>query len=175
VKVDVHYLQYAKEVLSALTQPGLLLVTQGKSGKPNAMTIGWATMGCLWSEPCFVTLVRPARYSYGLLEENGEFTINVLPKDMAEVAGYCGTASGRDEDKFANAGLTAVPGKHISVPIIGECVIHYECKVVHFNDTNSVTMPEALAKMAYPGGDGHRLYYGQIVATYADDDAIRRL
>lgn len=174
-KKDVQYLTYASEILAALQKPGLLLVTQGKRGQPNIMTIGWASLGVLWSRPCFVTLVRPVRYSYRLLEENREFTINVLPRKLAKVAQFCGSVSGRDHDKFAEQGLTAVPSRMIKVPIIGECVIHYECKVVHYNDTRRITMPADLAHMAYPSGDKHRLYYGEIVAAYADRDAKAKL
>ena len=174
-KRTINYLTYAPEVLAALAKPGLLLVTQGNDGKPNVMAIGWATMGVLWRSPCFVTLVRPARYSYRLLEQNPEFTINVLPRKLAKVAAYCGSCSGRDHDKFAEQNLTAVPSREVSPPIIGECVIHYECRVVHYNDTRRLTMPTELAKMAYPTGDKHRLYYGEIVAAYADTDAKKKL
>jgi flavin reductase (DIM6/NTAB) family NADH-FMN oxidoreductase RutF len=36
-------------------------------------------------------------------------------------------------------------------------------------------MPAELAKSTYPAGDGHRLYYGEILAAYADPDARKRL
>ena len=170
-KRNIHYLSYVSETLSALEKPGLLLVTQGKAGKPNVMAIGWATLGILWRRPCFVALVRPSRYSYRLLEQCREFTINVLPRKLAKVAGFCGSCSGRDHDKFAEQNLTAVPSREVTPPIIAECVIHYECRVVHYNDTRRLTMPADLAKMAYPTGDKHRLYYGEIVAAYADRDA----
>ena len=53
--------------------------------------------------------------------------------------------------------------------------MHYECRVVHENDV----IPEALEKTiindAYPQGDFHRIYYGQILATYADENALQKL
>jgi flavin reductase (DIM6/NTAB) family NADH-FMN oxidoreductase RutF len=174
-KEDIAYMTYAPEMLRALEAPGLLLVTQGKDGKPNPMTIGWATLGCLWGLPCFVTLVRPSRYSYKLLEENREFTINVLPKELAEAASYCGTVSGRDDDKFATQGFIALPSRKVKPPVIEQCVIHLECRVVHYNDIIAETMPAELAKSTYPAGDVHRFYYGEILAAYADLDARQRL
>lgn len=72
------------------------------------------------------------------------------------------------------AGLTALPGKMVKVPIIEECIMHYECRVVHENEV----IPEALQKTiindAYPQGDFHRIYAGQILATYADDNAAEK-
>jgi flavin reductase (DIM6/NTAB) family NADH-FMN oxidoreductase RutF len=175
VKEEVHYLACASETLRALEQPGLLLVTQGKAGKANIMTIGWATIGILWGRRCFVILVRPSRHSYSLLEENGEFTVNVLPADKGEAAAFCGSVSGREHDKFAECGLTALPAKQVKAPIIKECVIHYECRVIHHNDINAATMPEDVTQMAYPEGDHHRLYYGEILACLTEPDAAQRL
>ena len=170
-KKEISYLEYAPVTLEALEHPGLLLVTQGEEGKPNIMTIGWAAMGNLWVCPCFIVLVRPSRHSYGLLEETGQFTVNVLPPDRANDAAYCGSVSGRDTDKFAECGLTAVPGRQVSVPIIGECVIHYECRVVHFNQVAPETMPNDFVETAYPGGDYHRLFFGEILTAYAETPA----
>ena len=173
-KKDVQYLTYASEMLAALQKPGLLLVTQGKRGQPNIMTIGWASLGVLWSRPCFVTLVRPVRYSYRLLEENREFTINVLPRKLAKVAQFCGSVSGRDHDKFAEQGLTAVPSRMIKVPIIGECVIHYECKVVHYNDIIAANLYKHIKSDCYPNGDFHRVYYGEVIACYGDTSLLNK-
>jgi len=174
-KEEIHYLTYAAETLRSLESPGLLLVTGNKRGEPNIMTIGWATLGVLWGRACFVILVRPSRHSYRLLEENGEFTINVLPADLSEAAAYCGSVSGRDCDKFADCGLTAVLGRKVKVPIIEEGIIHYECRVVHCNDIAPAAMPAEISQMAYPEGDYHRLYYGEIVACYAEAKAAERM
>ena len=32
-----------------MREDGLLLVTAGADGKPNVMTIGWGTIGSIWS------------------------------------------------------------------------------------------------------------------------------
>ena len=174
-KQEINYLAHLDKVLENLYQPGLLLVTQGKDGKPNPMIIGWGTVGIIWGKPCFVVLVRPSRHSFGLMEEQMEFTVNVLPKERAADAGYCGSNSGRDSDKLADCGLTAAPAQQVSVPIVKECVIHYECRVVHHNDLAPDNLSGGLLSACYPEGDYHRLYYGEIVACYADEDAAERL
>ena len=73
----VPYTTYLKQTLSRLTDPGLLLVSAAGDGKPNAMTIGWGTVGVIWGKPIFVVLVRPSRYTYSLLEASDSFTVCV--------------------------------------------------------------------------------------------------
>ena len=63
----VHYTTCLHETLSRLRDPGLLLAAAGADGKPSAMTIGWGTIGVIWSKPIFTVLVRPSRYTFKLL------------------------------------------------------------------------------------------------------------
>ena len=170
-KVEVSYTDYLKETLDALRKPGLLLVSADASGKPNAMTIGWGTIGIIWGKPIFIVLVRPSRYTHGLIEHTEDFTVNVPSTDMADVVAFCGSASGRDHDKFAEKGLVAVPGRKVKSPIIDQCVIHYECKVVHKNDVLKGNLASEIISSAYPRGDFHTIYYGEILSVYASPDA----
>ncbi len=41
-----------------------------------------------------------------------------------------GNCSGRDVDKFAKFGLTAVDGAKVGAPLIGECHASFECKLI---------------------------------------------
>jgi flavin reductase (DIM6/NTAB) family NADH-FMN oxidoreductase RutF len=135
------------------------------------MTIGWGTIGIIWGKPIFVVLVRPSRYTHGLIEQMEDFTVNVPAADMADVVAFCGSASGRDHDKFAEKGLIAVPGRKVKSPIIDQCVIHYECKVVHKNDVLKDNLASEIISSAYPRGDFHTIYYGEILSVYASPDA----
>jgi len=174
-KIAADLTNFFPETMAALSDPGCLLVSQGKSGKPNAMTIGWATFGIIWGRPICTVLVRPSRHTWKLLEESEGFTVNVPPPSLAETALFCGTKSGRDHDKFAEAHLTALPSQHVSAPIIQECVIHYECRIVHKNHVDPAVLAADVAKDCYPKGDFHTLYYGQILGVTADQDARERM
>jgi len=174
-KVEAGYFDYLNETLDVLGNPGLLLVSTDADGKPNAMTIGWGTVGIIWGKPIFVVLVRPSRYTHGLMEQTEDFTVNVPSADLREAVAFCGSKSGRDYDKFAENGLTAVPGKKVKSPIIDECVIHYECKVVHKNDVLKDELADAIVSSAYPDGDFHTIYYGEILSVYASPDAWEKL
>ena len=62
-----------EDVVEGLANGGILLTT-GEQGNP--MTIGWGMLGRIWSKPVFTVLVRPSRYSFGLLEALPEFAVN---------------------------------------------------------------------------------------------------
>ena len=174
-KIDVGPRDHAPETLNALGNPGLLLVSLDRTQRPNVMTIGWGALGIFWQRPVFVVPVRHSRYTYGCIQATGDFTVNVLPRDLAAAASFCGSVSGRDHDKFAEANLTAAAALRVKSPIIEECVIHYECKVVHANDlVPEAAAPEILSGN-YSSGDYHRFFFGEIVSVRVDDRLQERL
>ena len=172
-KIEVNYLDCIRKTYEVMEKPGLLLVSIDSKNNPNAMAIGVGSVGPFLGRSIFVIWVRPSRYTYNLIEETGDFTVNVPPEGMDEVVSYCGTVSGRDHDKFREKNLTAVPSRFIKSPVIGECIIHYECKVVQKNDVVPGTLSDWMKKELYPHNDYHRLYFGEVVATYADKGLIQ--
>jgi flavin reductase (DIM6/NTAB) family NADH-FMN oxidoreductase RutF len=124
----------------------------------------------VWRKPILAVLVRPSRFTYRLIDSLNDFTVNVPPPEMAKTVAYCGTVSGRDHDKFAERGLTAQAARRVTSPIIDECILHYECKVVHKHDVDPKTFVPEIVQMAYPRGDFHRVFYGEVLATYGVPD-----
>ena len=95
MKRQINPFDYAGDICKALPK-GILLTTK-RGEEVNSMTIGWGTMGVDWSLPMFIVYVRESRYTKQLLEENGEFTINVPMGDVDKnILSVCGTKSGRD-------------------------------------------------------------------------------
>ncbi|MBI3945034.1 MAG: flavin reductase family protein [Armatimonadetes bacterium] len=173
-KQDVDLAELWPQTLHALEHEGALLVVAGKDGKANPMTIGWGTIGNIWGRRVFVVLVRPSRFTYGLMEEAGDFTVNVLPAERAGDANLCGTRSGRDCDKLRECGLTAAPSRRVRSPILEEAIIHYECRVVFRNDVTPDVLAPEIRSRCYPGGDFHRIYFGEVLSVYAEPDARQR-
>ncbi|MFC1806451.1 flavin reductase family protein [Planctomycetota bacterium] len=174
-RAPVTWTDFLPETMAALREPGCLLVSQAEEGKPNAMTIGWGTVGVIWGRPMFLVLVRHSRYTWRLLEAHDEFTVNVPPIELSEVAVVCGTQSGRDVDKFAECGLTAVAGQHVRVPVIAECAVHYECRTVHRSNVDPTHLATSVLDECYGHGDFHTIYYGHILGVTAADDAREKL
>lgn len=174
-KIEAGYTDYLKETNKMLGHGGLLLASVDAQGNPNVMTIGWGTVGIIWGKPIFVVLVRPSRYTHSLIEITDDFTVNVPTPELADEVLYFGTVSGRDQDKFKAKGLTATPSKKVKAPIVEECAIHYECRVVHKNDVIPDELAEEIRNSFYRNGDSHRIYFGEILSVYADANAKKRL
>jgi flavin reductase (DIM6/NTAB) family NADH-FMN oxidoreductase RutF len=54
-------------------------------------------------------------------------------------------------------------------------VIHYECRTLHRNDLVPEALVQAVREEFYANGDFHRVFFGEIVAAYADEDANTRI
>ena len=153
--------------LNVMRKHGLLLVTASRSGRVNVMTIGWGLIGMFWREPYFMISVRPSRYTYSLIEENGEFTVNVPGRGMESIVEGCGMLSGREVDKFSRFNIKPVKSRIVKPPIIDECIIHYECYVKYKDKLDRSQIPRDIAEWIYPSNDIHTLYFGKIEAIYA--------
>ncbi len=105
-----------------------VMVTCGTMERPNLITVAWTGNVCSDPARAYIS-VRPQRYSYGLIKESGQFAINLTTAALARAADFCGVRSGRDVDKFAHLGLTPLPAKELSCPILGESPVSLECRV----------------------------------------------
>jgi flavin reductase (DIM6/NTAB) family NADH-FMN oxidoreductase RutF len=164
--LTVKFEKYVEETLRKLQHPGLLLVGAKKYGKTNVMAIGWGLVGVMWRKPVFLVLVRPSRFTHEFIEDTEEFTVNVPPNGMEKTVNYCGEVSGRKVDKFKKCDLTVVKSKKLRVPVIKECIIHYECKVVHKLEVKPELVIGSVRKTFYAKDDFHTLYFGEILAVY---------
>jgi flavin reductase (DIM6/NTAB) family NADH-FMN oxidoreductase RutF len=108
-------------------------------GKPNMMTASWVGICC--SDPASVTVsLRESRYSYINILARRAFTVNIPSKEYVAETAFFGTVSGRDVDKLAVTGLTAVKGEHVNAPYIAEFPLIVECRVLNMVPTGSHTM-----------------------------------
>lgn len=119
--------------------PVVMVSCNRKGEKPNIVTIAWT--GTICSDPAMVSIsVRPERYSHDIIEETGEFVINLVTKDLTYATDYCGVRSGRDVDKFKEMNLTPLPSKMIDAVGIEESPVNIECKVVEVKKLGSHDM-----------------------------------
>jgi flavin reductase (DIM6/NTAB) family NADH-FMN oxidoreductase RutF len=162
-------------VMKAMSDRGVLLAAYDADGKPNAMTIGWGSIGSIWGMPIWTVLVRPSRHTYDCIQHSRCFSVNVPGADLAEACAYCGSRSGRDEDKLAHLGLEVEKGSDVAAPLIVQCPIIYQCQVVHYNDVLPSALAAEIQSGAYAKGDYHRIYYGKILSTLAMPDAAKPL
>ncbi len=106
-----------------------VLVTSGTMEHANVATVAWTGMVNTIPPKTYISL-RKSRYSFELIEENGEFAINLTTADMIRAVDYCGMYTGRKTDKFKKCGLTKTPASKISAPLLVESPLCLECQVV---------------------------------------------
>ncbi len=114
----------------AFPTPVWVVATYDQTGRPNAMTAAWAGI-CCSKPPAVAVSLRKATYSYGNIVLRQAFTVNIPSEAHIKEADYLGMASGRDQDKFARARLTAVKSELVDAPYIKEFPLILECKVIH--------------------------------------------
>ena len=172
MKHDIEWDEGAKRLREALTHGGAFIVAVDAKGKANPMTIGWGQVGIVWSRPMFTALVRLSRYTYECLQSADSFTINVpRPGQLKDELLFCGTKSGRDLDKTAECGLTMISGKAVETPIIEQCALHYECRIVARTQQERTDFSsDEVLEQYYASGDHHLIVFGEIVAAYRADD-----
>lgn len=119
--------------------PAVMVSVADAAGKDNIITIAWA--GTVCTNPPMVSIsVRPERYSYHMLEESGEFVINLTNEKLVKACDYCGVTSGRSIDKFDAMQLTRLPMPHVKAPGIAESPVNMECRIVEKMPLGSHTM-----------------------------------
>ncbi len=141
------------------------LVTAGTADSFNTMTISWGGVGIIWNKPVAYTFIRPQRYTYEFLEENGYFTIGFFDESCRGALSLCGSKSGRDIDKVAQAGLTPAFSDE-GAPYFEQARLVLVCKKLYAQDLNreSVIDGDAVLKN-YGENDWHRMYVSEIVSV----------
>ena len=71
------------------------LVTCGTMENPNVLTVAWTGIVNTLPPKTYIS-VRPERHSYGLIEQSGEFVINLPTASLLRAVDFCGVRSGRD-------------------------------------------------------------------------------
>lgn len=117
--------------------PAVMVSCADKEGHNNIITVAWTGTVCTNPAMAYIS-VRPERHSYHMIRESGEFVINLTTEKLAYATDWCGVRSGRDFDKFKEMKLTASKAETLEyAPIIEECPVNIECKVVEVKELGS--------------------------------------
>ena len=156
--------QFSGNPFAAIGNQWFLLTAGSAEAGWNCMTCSWGALGILWNKPSVTCYVRHSRHTFGFLEQQDMFTISFLGSDCRKALSFCGSHSGRDCDKAAEAGL------HPMVTDGGvtfeEAELVFVCKKRYAADMDIADLPADTAAAFYADNDTHRLYIGEIVACY---------
>jgi flavin reductase (DIM6/NTAB) family NADH-FMN oxidoreductase RutF len=135
--------------------PALLVAVKTGEDTANIVTIAWA--GIVGGNPPMMALdIAQSHYSAPFIDKEGNFTVNVPSGKQAVETDYCGIVSGRqDPNKPATCGWTMVPSTQISSPMIAECPLNFECRVVRKLEAGA-----------------SKFYLAEILETHVDESAL---
>ena len=138
-----------------------MLITAKKGDKTNMMTASWGGVGILWNKPVATIYVRPQRYTKEFIDNEEYFSLCVLPEDYRQILNYCGTKSGRDEDKITETKLTIDESE--KAPIFKESRLVLICKKLYAQDlTEQSFIDKSLVEKNYKAKDFHTMYIAEI-------------
>jgi flavin reductase (DIM6/NTAB) family NADH-FMN oxidoreductase RutF len=130
------------------------MVTCGDMEHSNIITVAWT--GLINTHPPRLSVaIRPTRHSYGIIKERGEFAVNLTPASLIKECDFCGIYTGAKVDKFEKTGLHKAPASAVACPIIEECPLALECKVIDI-------LPQGT----------HDLFLAEVVAVDADESIL---
>ncbi len=131
-----------------------LLVGANVDDKPNFMAVAWG--GIANGEPPMISVaIRHQRYTLKGIKQNMTFSVNVPSTDMVSETDYCGIISGAKFNKAEVCRFKVFYGRLDKAPLIEQCPVNLECKVVHILDLGS-----------------HSLVIGQIEETHVSDNCL---
>lgn len=147
-----------------------MLITAGDHVNHNTMTASWGGVGVMWGYPVAVAVIRPQRYTFCLAESHDTLTLSFLGEQHRDALAYCGSHSGRDEDKIVNAGL-AVEFTDDDVPAIAQARMVLECRKIYCDMIKPENFVDhGIVERWYPERDFHKAYVMQIVKAYIKDE-----
>ena len=141
------------------------LVTAGNGEKFNTMTVSWGGLGEIWGKDAVFIFIRPQRYTYEFIEKEEFFTLSFYGEEHRNALKICGSQSGRNTDKVANAGLT---------PVFIDGTVSFEqaeytlvCRKMASQFIDPKGFEDEAIEKNYSAGDYHKVYIGEIVKVYS--------
>ncbi len=132
----------------------IVLVGANVDDKPNFLAVG--ACGIANAEPPMISVaIGHNRYTYRGIRQNMTFSVNLPSRDMVKETDYCGIVSGSKVNKVEVCQFRIFYGKLQNAPLIEQCPINLECKVVHILDLGS-----------------HSLVIGGVEESYTSDNCL---
>lgn len=122
----------------------IVLVGANVNGKPNYLNVSYC--GIVNRVPAMISIsLNRTHYTCEGIKQNKSFSINIPSSEMLRITDYCGIVSGKDVDK--SQFFDTFYGNLNNAPMIKECPINMECKVIQELDlggTNIIIIGEIL-------------------------------
>ena len=148
---------YGEAIVRKYPEQVVVAIARDANGKCNPITLGW-TMITSGSPPMMAVSIGLTRYSLEVFRHAKEFVVAMPSERQEDQTLLFGTRSGRDCDKFAEAGTALQPAAKIDCVLMSEAVANFECRLVGELET----------------GD-HVIFVGEVVCSHANEADLNRL
>ena len=149
--------EYAEAIKTKYPEQVVIAIAKDKNGKANPVTLGW-TMIASGSPPMMAIAVAAGHYTVQAIEHSKCFTIAYPSAEMADLALFFGSKSGRDADKLAESDCRTEPATQIDSLLLSDAVANFECR----------------EESRIQAGD-HIIYVGRIVGAHVNTEPKKRL
>ena len=122
------------------------------NNKPNFLTVGWVSRVNA-NPPMIMVALNHSHYTNLGISENKTFSVCIPSSKLVDKTDYCGIKSGKIIDKSEL--FTVIYGELNTAPMIAECPVNLECKLV-----SEVDLPT------------NTVFIGEIVNAYADEACL---
>jgi flavin reductase (DIM6/NTAB) family NADH-FMN oxidoreductase RutF len=132
----------------------VVLITCGQGNQTNIFTVN-RIASCNAEPPMICISVRLSRASHALIEEEREFVVNIPWPDMELVSDFVGSTTVRETDKWLETGLTPIRAVQVKAPLLVECPVNLECRVLQQIHLSS-----------------HSLFIAEVVVMHSDQTVL---
>ncbi len=142
------------DVMPVLFPHPAVIVGVDVAGKPDFVTVAWATIAC-GTPPYMAIALNRVRHSFKGVRENMVFSVNIPNTKMVKETDYCGIATGATHDKAKDCKFKVFYGEIAAAPYIEQCPLNIGCTVEHILKLGS-----------------HYLIVGPIKEIYASNNCL---
>jgi len=118
------------------------------------MTAAWGNIANA-EPPMTAVAIRTSRYTHKGISQNMTFSVNIPSVDLVKKVDYCGITSGAKVNKAEACQFKVFYGKLGTAPLIEQCPVNLECKVMHSLELGS-----------------HSLFVGKIEETHISESCL---
>ncbi|MFA6332763.1 MAG: flavin reductase family protein [Methanoregula sp.] len=130
----------------------ITLIGSMVGGRPNFMNVAFISLVC-WDPPLISMGLNQRSATREAVLESREFSVNYPSAPMVTATDYCGIVSAKNKDK--SGVFKTFHGTLTGAPMITECPLSFECKVIEVHDFKS-----------------HTCFISEIVASHLDKSCM---
>jgi Conserved protein/domain typically associated with flavoprotein oxygenases, DIM6/NTAB family len=142
----------------------VLITAKKPDNSINTLTASWGEVGNLWNLPIYTCFIRPDRYTHEFISSSGYYSVCFFDNKYKEQLKYCGSHTGRNENKIAKMGFTVINDD--VAPFFKEAKLVLLCRIIYKDDfVKEGFVDENIYKNVYniKHVKPHTRYIGEIV------------